>query len=113
MTNANKNKGSAWERAIVAFFREQGFTYVERAYGAGRPDDVGDISGLPGLVIEAKNHKTLDFSAWLREAEVERVNARADYGIVVAKRRNKPTSEAYVVMTLADFARLWRERDDL
>jgi hypothetical protein len=64
-------------------------------------------------VIEAKNQKSLDFPGWLREAEAERQNAKADYGVVVAKRRGKGAADAYVVMTLADFARLWKERDDL
>jgi len=113
MTTPEKAKGSQWERDIAKYLVEAGFIYAERRYGAGNTQDKGDINGLPGLVIEAKNHKTMDFAGWLREAERERQNAKADYGIVVAKRRGKGAAEAYVVMTLADFARLWREREDL
>lgn len=112
MTNPQKIRGSAFERAVVQVLRDNGHIYAERAYGAGRPDDVGDISGLPGLVLECKDHGKLDFPGWLREAEVERQNARADYGVVVAKRRGKGAGEAYVVMTLETFAQIWKERDD-
>ena len=75
--------------------------------------DKGDITGMgPELVIECKNHQTLNFSGWLKEAEQERQNADAEYGIVVAKRRGKGAAESYVVLTLADFIRLWKERDE-
>jgi hypothetical protein len=46
----------------------------------------------------------------LAEAEVERVNADADYGFVVAKRRGKgKAEEQYVVMTLADLVGLLQQ----
>ena len=111
MTTPEKAKGSQFERDVAKYLAENGHPHAERRYGAGNTQDKGDINGLPGLVIECKNHKSFDLPGWLREAEVERANAKADYGIVVAKRRSKGAAEAYVVMTLADFARLWKERD--
>ena len=101
-----KRRGSAWERDIVAYLKGHGFPYAERAFGAGRPEDVGDIDGLPGFVIEAKAHRSLDLAGWADEAEMERVNARQPFAVVIAKRRNKPTGAAYTVMTLEAFARL-------
>jgi len=112
LTSPEKRKGSSFEREVVAFLRSAGFPYAERAYGAGRQDDQGDIDGLPGLVIECKNHKAFDLAGWLGEAERERGNARADYGVVVVKRRGKAADQAYVVLTLADFAKLWKEREN-
>jgi hypothetical protein len=111
VTTPQKAKGSQFERDVAKYLAENGHPYAERRYGAGNTQDKGDINGLPGLVIECKNHGTLKFSEWLKEAEVEKGHAKADYGIVVAKRRGKSASEAYVVMTLADFSRLWKERD--
>ena len=111
MTTPEKAKGSQFERDVAKFLAENGFPYAERRYGAGNTQDKGDINGLPGLVIECKNHKSLNLPQWLREAETERGHAKADYGIVVAKRRGKGASDAYVVMDLASFARLWLERD--
>ena len=94
---------------VVAFLREHGHRYVERAYGAGRPQDVGDVDGLPGWCLEAKNQKAMDLAGWCDEAAreaLERPPGRP--WAVVAKRRNKPVSEAYVVLSLATFADLLR-----
>ncbi|MGO8724292.1 MAG: hypothetical protein ACLQRM_16405 [Acidimicrobiales bacterium] len=104
--SAPKRKGSAFERDIVAYLTAHGFPHAERSYGAGRPEDVGDIDGLPGFVIEAKAHRSIDLAGWIDEAETERVNARQPFAVVIAKRRNKPTGAAYAVMTLEAFARL-------
>ena len=51
--------------------------------------DRGDIAGVPGCVIEAKNAKTINLAGWLDEANLERDNDRADLGVVWFKRRGK------------------------
>jgi hypothetical protein len=103
---AMKAKGSQFEREVVAHLKANGFPYCERHYGAGRPDDVGDIDGIVGWTLECKNHRALELSAWMTEAECERVNGRQSFAAVVAKRRGKPVEQSYVVMTLDTFARL-------
>ena len=111
---APKRRGDAFEREVAAFLCEHGHPYAERAYGAGRPQDVGDIDGLPGFVIECKAHRSLDLAAFLDEAVSEAHNAGTDaVPVVVAKRRGKPTGESYVVMRLADFAALVAERESV
>lgn len=109
MTSPERRTGDGWERAIVAYLREHGFPFAERAYGAGRPDDVGDIAGLPGWCLEAKAHKTMDLAGWADEAAKEAENARCPWWAVIAKRRNRPAGDAYVVMSLAQFAELLAE----
>lgn len=106
-----KAKGSRFEREVVDYFRGHGHPHVERAYGAGRPGDVGDLDGLVGWVLEVKCHRSLDLAGWVDEAEAERANARQPFGAVVAKRRGKPVHDAYVVLTLDQFARLLTEAD--
>lgn len=106
MTSPQARKGATFERDVVEFFRANGHPYVERAYGAGRPDDVGDLDGVPGWALELKNHQKLALSGWLDEAESERLNARKRFAAVIAKRRGKSAGHAYVVMTLATFAEL-------
>jgi len=106
VTSPQARKGAQFERDVVEFFRANGHPHVERAYGAGRPDDVGDLDGVPGWALELKNHQKLAFAGWLDEAEVERVNARARFAAVIAKRRGKSAGQSYVVMTLATFADL-------
>jgi Holliday junction resolvase len=104
---AMKVKGSVFEREVVRVLRAAGHAFAERAYGAGRPGDVGDIDGLPGFCIEAKCHRALDLAGWVDEAVTEAANAGAGVvPVVVAKRRGKPAEDAYAVMRLTDFARL-------
>ena len=101
---AAKQKGSKYERDVVKWLRSVGFVDAERAYGAGRQDDVGDIDGLDGVVIECKNEKTLRIPQYLRELDVEMENAGAETGVVLIKKRGTTNvSESYAVMP----AKLW------
>ena len=100
-----KRKGSAFERDVVHYLQEHGFPDAERAYGAGRPEDIGDVVGIPGVCCECKAHARLELAQWVDETERERLNARQPFGVVIAKRRGKSTDNAYVVMSLEAFAR--------
>ena len=106
MTNPQKRKGSQFERHVVDFLRGHGFPHSERSYGSGRPDDRGDIDGIPGFTLECKAHRTIDLAGFVDEAERERANARQRFAAAIVKRKNKPVASSYVVMSLSDFARL-------
>ncbi|MGH3502972.1 MAG: hypothetical protein ACRDQA_19075, partial [Nocardioidaceae bacterium] len=84
MSNPSRRKGTAWESAIVDYLRTQGWPYSERRALNGC-NDRGDIAGIPGVVIEAKNAKTVTLGAWLDEAAIERTNDGADIGVVWVK----------------------------
>lgn len=86
MVNRPKQKGTAGESAVVSFLRTVGFPWAERLALQGGKDR-GDITGIPGIVIEVKACQEYAFSAWLTEAGVERENAKADFGFVAAKPR--------------------------
>lgn len=104
-----RQKGTLHETNVVAFLRDNGFPYAERRALNGQFDK-GDITGCGPLVFECKNHKELAFAEWLRETEVERVNANADFGIVVAKRRGVwDAGESYAVVTLDAMVRLLKQ----
>lgn len=111
MTSPQARKGGQFERDVCTFLREHGHPYAERAYGAGRPGDVGDIDGIPNWCIEAKNHKTIDLAGFMAEAERERLNGRRLNAAVIAKRRGKSVADAYVVIDLTTFARLLAEEN--
>jgi hypothetical protein len=113
VTSPERRKGNAFELAIVAFLREHGFPYAERSYGVGRPDDRGDIDGIPGWTIEAKNQKAIDLAGWCGEAKAEAANSRSHWWAVIAKRRNRPIGDAYVVMDLTTFSRLLADDEDV
>jgi len=103
--NRSKQKGTAWESAVVAYLQKNGQPYAERRALHGTLDK-GDVSGIPGVVIECKNEKTVTLGAYADEVKAETVNAGASIGVAVVKRRNRGPGDAYVVMTLEQFAAL-------
>ncbi|MGQ5576713.1 hypothetical protein [Streptomyces sp. ECR3.8] len=106
MTSRNKAKGSAWERAIVEHLRAAGWPFAERRL-AGAVKDRGDIAGVVGVVIEAKNTARARLPEWIAEAEIERQNDGAWLGVVWHKRIGKASAaDGYVTMTGAQFTTL-------
>jgi hypothetical protein len=109
MTNRSKAKGTSWESEVVTFLVSQGWLYVERRTLNGSMDR-GDITGIPGVVIEAKSVKSITLGAFLDEATKEKANDNADIGVAWIKRRGKASAEhGYVVMDGAQFAWLLKE----
>lgn len=115
MSSASKAKGTLFEREIVDVFATS--FDVQRLPRAGAKDE-GDvevrlIDGVR-LIVEAKNHKALALSDWLRQAEVEADNREAKIGdiacvpVVFAKRRGKNALHSYVVMDAEEFITLLR-----
>lgn len=82
--NKPKAKGTAAESAVVSYLGGHGFSGAERSALAGS-NDRGDITGTPGLAWEVKAGVRLEIPTWLRETETERVNAGAEYGLLVIK----------------------------
>lgn len=110
MTNRSKAKGTAFESDVVAFFQEHGYPHAERRALAGNVDK-GDVTGLgPDWVIECKAVREITLAAFVDEAETERKNAGAKYGVAVVKRRGKNVAKAYAVMELDRFVELMGER---
>lgn len=104
----SKQKGTAFETAVVRVLRNV-FPYAERAPLAGNKDR-GDITGTPGLVWECKNVRTLRLGEWIDETETERINADADYGILVVKRHGRGNPlESFAIMSLYDMANLLKD----
>lgn len=104
--SAAKDKGTRWETAIVHALRTAGFTGAERRAGRGARDG-GDITGVPGLVVEAKNCRRDELAEWVDEAARERVNDGARYGVVWHHRRSKADPvDGFVTMSGGDFLRL-------
>jgi hypothetical protein len=89
-----KRKGAAWERRVRDAFRARGFD-CERAYGAGRNDDVGDLHvfDVPlDVDLDCKSAARCERAEWL-----DRLRARSD-GIpfLIEKRRSRDVLDAYV-----------------
>lgn len=113
MANRSKRKGSTFEGQVARYLaRALDDDGIERRT-LGGVNDRGDIAGVringKRVVVECKAEKALRVPEYLREAETERKNDGAEFGIVISKRRGvgeERTGEQLVLMTLETFARI-------
>lgn len=109
MPSASKNKGSAFEREVVQFLREQGWDGAERTR-AGWQDDRGDIDGVVGVTFECKNQKSMDLAGWIDELDIEMQHGNNSVGAVVHKRRGVTDPRGYYAsLPLGVFVTLLKE----
>ena len=103
-------KGAKFETMVVRYLQRVLGPAIERRVKHGTKDQ-GDVSGvyIDGMpvVLELKNRRKMELAEWIGEAETERGNADAEYGVVVHKRRGcgeAHVGDNYVTMTLETFA---------
>ena len=100
---SSRRKGNVWEQALCRLFVEHGWQAITSRNARGGAQMGADIiSDLP-VVCEAKNQARMDLSGWLDQAIAQ---APGDLAAVFVKRRQKPASEAYVVMRADQFLEL-------
>ena len=106
--------GTAWETAVVTYLNREGFRSVERRALHGSRD-IGDLTGLPGLLIGCKNERTIRLSTYMDELQVQRANLADSNGVrgpifplEVVKRRGAGVDRAYVVCELREFLPILR-----
>ncbi len=110
MVNRAKQKGTAFETAVVRYLSAETGAWVERRALAGA-EDKGDLIGdgcLSEWCLELKDHKQINLAGFVDEAEAEGRNAGSRWFAAIVKRRNKGVKDAYVVMPLW----LWTELID-
>lgn len=96
--NRSKAKGTLFESAVVKALRDAGWVHAERRALNGAADR-GDVAGLPGVVIEVKNHKSMSLPEWWREALQEKENDGAELAVLWVKRTGyTPAEKGWVVM---------------
>lgn len=108
MSNPSKAKGTRWEVRLRDHFRANGAPHCERL-AQGGSQDRGDLTGLPGVVIEAKAYKQMHLAEWQDELRVEMRNADAPVGAVLIPRRNHPTANGYAVLPIDVFTLLLQQ----
>lgn len=118
-----KKAGSSFERSVADYLSKalgesKGERTIDRQVKNGSKDQ-GDIRGLylhgKKVAVECKDYGGKhELPDWLRQAEAERGNADAEYGVVVWKRRGttKP-EEQFVTLTLETFAAMLAGGRDL
>lgn len=104
--SASRAKGTKWESKVVDFLQTSGWPHAERRALNGARDK-GDVTGLPGIVIECKDENRHSIGSWVNEANIEATNANAELGVVWAHRKGKASAaDGYVIMDGESFARL-------
>ena len=108
-----KQKGTLAETAVAEYLK-QSFPAVERRTLNGQFDK-GDISGVPGAVIEVKNQKAYKLAEWMKETETERINAKELFGVLVVKPNGIGVSRVkdwWCVLPLEALTQLLKQVDD-
>lgn len=90
------DKGREAESAVAAFLSLHGFPHVERRAKRGGyvdvggtlvPADAGDLTGIPGVVVQVKWSPYKPLAEDMRRTEEQRRAGRADIGLLVRKRK--------------------------
>lgn len=119
VSNPSKEKGTKCETAVVRAAHIAGFLAAERLALAGA-HDMGDVRLCRGVVVEVKGGKAAEQASaqliedWLQETEKERVNANADFGLLVTKKKGKGLDSAHLWdarMYFRDFVALVNSRN--
>lgn len=108
MANASKRKGDKAELEIQGLFRDWLGVPARRSLGAGRKDDMGDITGIPNLVVQVANYQDIvrAIREKVPECERQQIEAGRPFGATFVRRRG---GEYVVVMSVPQFMNLYRE----
>ena len=110
MTNSSKNKGDEGERECAALLNDLlGTTTIQRALGAGRKEDVGDIHGVAQVAVQVFRGKnwTTAINEKLPEVEQQRKNRRVRFASLWVRRLNSPIPWI-VVMSPEQWAKMYK-----
>jgi hypothetical protein len=112
MTNRSRDRGTAWETAVVRFLQASGWPLAERRARRGIRD-AGDVAGIAGVCLEVKAEKRIALAEYLNETLIEQANADAAVAACWIKRPRKGSpGDAYVLMSGAQFIELLKAAGD-
>ncbi len=96
---SNKDKGTRAETAVVRLARELGFPYAERRALTGGKDR-GDITGIPGVVIQVKDHAEWRILSWQTATLTQMIHDESNTCVLVVKvpHKNVKKWDAYIPM---------------
>lgn len=103
----SKQKGARFERLLASRFREQGYDARRTAQYCGNSGDAADVTGLPGIHVEAKHCEQMRLYEWM--AQAKRDAAAGGGNALPAVFHKKNHAEILVTMTLDDWFCLYRE----
>lgn len=108
MANSAKRKGDSAELEVQYLIRDLTGYPARRALGAGRLDDIGDITGVPHHCIQVVAYKDIAraINEKLPECVRQQLQANATFGATFVRRRG---GEYFVALTPAQWATYVRE----
>ena len=101
----SKQKGARFERLLASKFREYGYQARRTAQYCGNTGDAADLTGIPGLHIEAKHQERTNLYDWMAQAKRDSEGT----GRLPAVFHKKNNCEILVTMEFDDFMNLYRE----
>ena len=106
--NKHKRKGDAAELEVQGYLRDELGYPARRALGAGRNDDMGDITGIPHTCIQVAAWSDLDRAVREKLPDLERQQNRmgATFAGLFVRRRG---GKYVVVMTPEQWTSMIRE----
>jgi hypothetical protein len=106
--NKHKRKGDAAELEVQGYLRDELGYPARRALGAGRADDIGDITGIPSTCVQVAAWADLDRAVREKLPDLERQQNRmgATFAGLFVRRRG---GKYVVVMTPEQWTSMIRE----
>ena len=108
MIHPSKVKGSRAELEVQGLLRDHLGVPARRALGAGRKDDMGDITGVPATCVQVVNRKDIALAVREKPLEVERQreNMGCPFAMTFVRLRG---GDYRIVMTVEQAMTLLRE----
>ena len=103
----SKAKGAKFERKLASLFREYGFDARRTAQYCGNTGDASDVTGLPGIHVEAKHQERMQLYEWM--AQAKRDAAAGGGNALPAVFHKKNNAEILVTMEFDTFMKLYKE----
>lgn len=103
----SKQKGARFERLLASRFREYGYDTKRTAQYCGNTGDAADVTGLPGIHIEAKHQERMQLYEWMAQAKRDAAAGGGNALPTVFHKKNH--AEILVTMELSDWMNLYRE----
>lgn len=107
MGKSSRDKGARFERSLASKFREYGYEARRTAQYCGKSGDASDVTGLPGIHVEAKHVEQMRLYEWM--AQAKRDAAAGGGNALPAVFHKKNNAEILVTMTIDDWFCLYRE----
>jgi len=108
VTHPAKRKGDRAELEVQGLLRDHLGVPARRQLGAGRIDDIGDVTGVPDITIQVCSYTDIGraIREKLPETVIQQNRAGSLFGALFCRRRG---GQYVVVMTPEQWACLWRE----